>query len=198
MRKLSCFVFTILIAAFCGSSSGTAASLATNGGFETGDLIGWSVTGSDSAPIYNGIYYGVDAADAHSGAYGAYFGPPGGILTLSQSISTAPGLGYTVSFWLAQDTAVSTGYINSLTVLLGSSTAYSSTNIPVEGYTLYSVYGVASTASDTLRLNFRNDTGFFSLDDVSVTSGTPEPASLLLIAPALSGLLFFRRYKFSR
>ena len=198
MRKLSFFFFTIMMAGISGATSAMAANLVTNGGFETGNLTGWSLTGVTSGPAYNGIDYGVDAADAYSGNYGAFFGPPGGIMTLSQTLSTTPGTNYTISFWLAQDTDVTPGYTNSLAVLLGSTTAYSATNIAAQDYTFYTVSGVASTASDLLRFSFRNDAGYFSLDDVSViasTSSTPEPATLFLIAPVLGGFLFLRRRK---
>jgi len=194
MRKLYLFLFTMLITAFCGISGTQAASLVTNGGFETGDLTGWTLTGSGSGSAYNGQYWGVDAFDAYSGNYGAFFGPPaGGTMTLSQTLSTTPGSGYTISFWLAQDTDVSPGYTNSIAVTLGSSTAYVASNIASQDYRFYTVYGSASTAADSLRFSFRNDAGTFSLDDVSVTSATPEPASLLLIAPVLGGFFFFRR-----
>ncbi len=194
MRKLFFFLFTIVVIATCGVSSAVAASLVTNGDFETGNLSGWNLAGIGSGAAFNGQYYGVDAADAHSGNYGAFFGPPAGdVMTLFQILSTTPGSGYTISFWLAQDTDPSPGYTNSVSVLLGSSTAYTATGIGAQDYTFYSVYGVASTSSDILRFAFRNDAGYFSLDDVSITAGIPEPASFFLLAPVVGGLFLFRR-----
>src|SRR5205823_7850927 len=78
------------------------ANIITNPAFETGDLSGWTLSGTDSAPDDNGIFYGVDALDAHSGNFGAFFGAVGGAQNLTQNFATMPGNSYVVSFWLAQ------------------------------------------------------------------------------------------------
>ncbi len=191
MKKILFFVLIAL--GVVNAVPAQAANLVTNGGFETGDFSGWTLSGTDSSPSLNGIYYGVDDVDANTGAYGAFFGPVGGVLTLAQTLATTPGAGYTITFALRQDTDPSPGYLNSLSVQLGTSTAYSATNIPAEDYTLYTVYGSSSSSASPLRFNLRNDGGYFSLDDVSVTAGTPEPASFLLVTPALAAAFLLRR-----
>ena len=177
-----------------GSLPVRADNIVANGGFETADLSNWTVSGAHSSPGDEGIYYGVDGTDAHTGRFGAYFGPVGGVLNLTQTLSTVPGTLYSVSFWLAQAPATVTPYINSFTVLFGGTTLFSQTPVPAEAYTQYSFTQLASSASTTLAFSFRNDVGFFSLDDVAVTaaSSVPEPASWLLCVAAASALLGVR------
>ncbi|MBV9937729.1 MAG: carbohydrate binding domain-containing protein [Acidobacteriaceae bacterium] len=190
----------LVVAAFAllsGSFLASAANLVVNSGFETGDLSGWALSGTNSDPSDNGIYYGVDGADAHSGNYGAYFGPIGGILKLDQTLATSPGATYTISFWLAQSPATPAPYVNSFTASFGGATLYSQVGVPSSGFTQYSFSSTASSNSSILEFGFRNDTGYFSLDDASVTTSdtvVPEPVtSLLVVLPV--GLFLLRRYK---
>ena len=202
MRKISAILIFILCAALEGTLA-RADNLVANPGFETGDLTSWTISGVDSSPGDNGIYYGVDKSDAYSGSYGAYFGPVGGVLDLTQTLATTPGTTYTVSFWLAQVPATPAGYTNSFLLSFGGNTLFSQTDLAGSNYTGYSYTGVASSASTVLQFAFRDDTGFFSLDDVSVsgtTAATPEPSSLwltLTFAAALGGYLLLVDRKIS-
>jgi hypothetical protein len=148
-----------------------------NCGFESGNFSGWTLSGYDSAPGYNGIDYGVDAADAHSGSYGAYLGGFGGVLNLSQVLNTAPGEEYTVSFWLAQAPAPITPYLNSFTASFGSGDLVSLNQAPDMPFTEYTFSVSADSALAPLSFRFRDDLGFFSIDDISVTAAVPEPAA---------------------
>ncbi len=162
--------------------SASADNLVTNPGFETGDLSGWTLSGTDSAPAFNGLYYGVDPADAHSGAFGAYFGPVGGVMTLGQNLTVMPNTDYTISFWLAQAPATPAPYINTLGVSFGGQPWVTQAGVPEGPYTQYRVVGFSPSNSATLQFSFRNDTGFFSLDDVSVSlTPAPEPAVWMLL-----------------
>jgi hypothetical protein len=184
----TCLLITVLCG--IGGFPVKADTIVMNGGFETADLSGWTVSGAHSSPGDEGIYYGVDAVDAHTGRYGAYFGPVGGVLNLTQTLNTVPGTFYSLSFWLAQAPATPFPYVNSFTVSFGGTTLFSQTAVPAGAYTQYSFAQFASSASTTLAFAFRNDVGFFSLDDVAVMAAdsVPEPASWLLVASALGGL----------
>jgi hypothetical protein len=97
-------------------------------------------------------------------------------------LATTAGTQYAISFGLRQDTDPTIGYVNSLSVQLGTITAYSAINIPAQEYATYTVYAQALSPASPLALTFRNDAGFFSLDDVSVSAGIPEPAMLPFLA----------------
>jgi hypothetical protein len=71
------------------------AGLVTNGGFETGDFSGWTQSG-------NTAFTGVGSG-AHSGSWGARFGPIGSYGYISQTLATTPGWMYDLSFWEAND-----------------------------------------------------------------------------------------------
>ena len=173
---------TALLAASVPCAYG--ANIVTNPGFETGDLSGWSLSGTNSSPQDNGIYYGVDAADAHSGAFGAYFGPIGGVLSLQQTLSTSPGTSYDLTFWLAQSVNTPQGYVNSFSVVFAGITLYNQADVPAGPFTQYTFDATPPSSSSVIAFNFRNDTGFFSLDDISVVPASvvvPEPAAVSLL-----------------
>ena len=124
------FLITTVVLCGMGALDSKADNIVMNPGFETADLAGWAVSGAHSSPGEEGIYYGVDAADAHTGNYGAYFGPVGGVLNLTQALSTLPGMLYSVSFWLAQAPAAPFPYMNSLAVSFGGVTLLKQTAVP--------------------------------------------------------------------
>ncbi len=181
----SIFWNATLYAASCNSA---LPNLVANCGFESGNFTSWTLSGYDSSPAYNGIDYGVDVFDAHSGVYGAYLGGFGGVLNLSQPIPTTPGGRYTLSFWLAQSPAPASGYLNSFNLSFGSATQ-SLAQAPTMPFTQYTIEAVASASTTPLTFGFRDDAGFFSIDDVSVTAtlASPEPAgsALATLAAAL-------------
>jgi hypothetical protein len=190
-------LFTAAVILIFGQAAlGTAANLASNPGFETGDFSGWTLSGTDYLPGGNGNYYGVDSIDAHSGSYGAYFGPVGGVLNLTQTIATTPGTSYEISFWLAQAPATPPTYISSFGVSFAGANLFTESPAPESNYTEYTFEATALSASSLLQFSFRNDTGFFSLDDVSVNtsapSAVPEPATFLLTVPALALVFWWR------
>jgi len=101
---------------------------------------------------------------------------------------TTPG-SYSISFWLSSDG----GTPNEFDAEFNGVTLFDQTNIPASGYTQITLSGAASGSSTALTFSFRDDPGFLFLDDIVVTRA-PEPASLALLAAALSGFgVVYRR-----
>jgi hypothetical protein len=190
-------IFTLALTALLGSQSAFADQLVTNGGFETGDFTGWNLAGPATTSSNPSLFYGVDTLDAATGTYGAYLGTEFNTLQLSQSLTLADSHNYTVSFSLANLGGPLAGFNNSFSLSLGGVTVFSETNAPASNFTNYSFsFNTSSTfpTSDLLLITSENDASYFSLDNVSVSTATPEPATALLLIPAL-GLLALRRRK---
>src|SRR5207302_790086 len=92
MRNISILCLAFLLSPISNSS----ANVIVNGGFETGDFSGWTLSG-DSATTF------VDTGFAHSGSYAAFLGEIGDLGSLSQTFSTTLGASYSLTFWFAGD-----------------------------------------------------------------------------------------------
>ncbi len=172
-----------------------AENLVKNCGFQTGDFTGWTLAGND-VPGEEGNLYGVEEGQdpdgnyPNSGSYQAYFGDGvDNATTLSQKLSTTAGGQYTVSLFLAQDTAAAgtcnaVACANEFDVTLDGISVFHLADIPVEGYTEYTNTVTVTDASSVLDITLGNDLGYFLLDDVSVA--TPEPSAWQL---ALGGIM---------
>lgn len=206
MKTISAIAFaSVSLLVFGGQARAGVASicdadpnnLVVNCGFETGAFTAWTLSGPD-VPGEEGNLYGVEGTDPvdgiapNSGNFQAYIADlVNNATTLSQTLSTNVGDDYSISFYLAQDTAPAGGYTNSLSVGFGSDTLISQTGLPVSGYSQYSFTDAASSASTMLDITLGNDLGEFLLDDVQVDdlgpAAAPEPATGLLLLG--SGLL---------
>jgi hypothetical protein len=196
----SSFALSIAVAA-----TSARADLVTNGGFESGDFTGWTLSGNDTPLELNNLYgvEGVDPVDGispYSGTYQAFIADlDANATTLSQTISTTAGTEYTVSWYLAQDTPIVPPYSNTLSVSFGGTTLASLTGVPVEGYTHYSYPATATSSSSILSLTLGNDLGEFLLDEVSVVPvEVPEPAPWTLAVGCALMLFVPRRTRRTR
>ena len=88
--------------------------LIKNGGFETGDLAGWSWSG---ACYFNTGKANKDIRNAKSGYYYYYDRCRSYGDTLSQTFPTIIGHTYIISFWLTNDQCCSTTEIANITVV---------------------------------------------------------------------------------
>ena len=173
---------------------GRAATIA-NGGFETGDLTGWSLTNASAfdAVCANGNTLGSSVCVSNSGTYAMGFGNFGTLTTLSQTIATVPGAVYLISFYLTNDNP--TGDPDESFAMSWDGTTVFSLPSP-QGSFAYSQRVVlnlmATTTSTVLAFDAQHDPAQWFLDDISI-SDVPEPASVLLTAAGLASLVALRR-----
>jgi flagellin len=163
------------------------ADIVVNGGFEAGDLSGWTV--SDSLIAADNVldlpYY-----QPKEGTWWANLGTiPPMVGSLSQTLPTLAGNHYQVSFWLKYDgdanASFQANWNGTPLITLGPGTAFD--------YTKFE-FNVSATASDTL-LEFKanNEIGDWLLDNVSAV---PEPQTWLMGLFTMVGLggFFARSY----
>ncbi len=182
-----------------------AADLVDNGGFETGDFSGWTATESDADAAWsadNGGFQTLQAASfygTHTGSYTAEFGgfesyggfndPTGD--TIAQSLATAPGQSYMLSFWV-NDQGNSPAHLsaswNGATLLSLDWPSINTTGT----WTKYSYTVQATGTSTPLEFGGWGPNSWTALDDISVTP-VPEPSAPLLCGVGALALFAIRR-----
>lgn len=134
------------------------AAAIVNGGFETGDLTGWTAGGSIHV-----VQYEIGSTYGH---YSAHLAPSGG--TLSQSLATTSGLHYFVSFDLIGDTEATNA---PFTVTWGGTTLVNLAEVQ-PGVYHYAFDVVGDPSSTTLQFSYGDDAAGMILDNVNVNPAT--------------------------
>ena len=137
-----------------------------NGGFETGTFTNWTSSGTfGSQSISTAANY------RHSGAYGAQLTASGSLRYLSQTLSTTPGAVYSISFWLHNPVSKTN---NEFQVSWNGNALLDLTNLPVTAWTNIQLMVTAmASAPRFCNSATENDTAYFGLDDIAVSSAQP-------------------------
>ena len=176
-----------------------AQNLLYNPGFEIGNLDGWSSPTGHMPPRSFTPF-------AHSGLYAAempsvypfnYPGPPN-YQQVGQTIATAVGQSYDVSFW-----AMNTGpngpipnNPNGLRIIFGGTMLFDQA-LTNSTWQLFTVHGTATSTSTWFEIDGFSPIGSNFIDDLTVAAAgpgagppttTPEPATLGLLATGLLAL----------
>ena len=165
-----------------GGSATAATNPVANPGFETGDLSGWTSTGTLGSDI------GVDgyALDVNSGLYGAYLGNAD-VSGLSQAIATTAGASYEVSFSL--DVYQSAAYFGFFDLTFGGAPVVDLVEpAETDSFAQYTATVTASGTTSDLVFSASDPGGYFGLDDVSVMQLTSPVPELSPCVASLAGL----------
>ena len=155
------------------------ASIAQNGGFETGDFTGWTLSGNtaNGSTTYNAVESSSSGYSVvHSGNYGAFLGDTQ-LASLTQSVPTMPGQYYLLSLWVDNPISgtVQQFKVNWNTNSSVTNTLFSLFNPSTFSWTNLQFLVRATQTNTTLQIQAENDPGYFGLDDVAVTP-IPSPA----------------------
>jgi hypothetical protein len=171
------------------------ANLIVNGGFETGNFSGWTVTPAPSGSNI-GVGHGEGAPDSTLGALFGGLGP--GSDAISQTFATTPGAFYTLSFFYRVNDTTFTAN-NAFNVLWNGVSIpgglFPQSNVN-PGFLTATIHLQATSAFTTLEFEGYNNPSFDFIDNVSVTRGTGVPdtgSTVSLLGCALLGLAVLRR-----
>ena len=179
-----------VLALTAAALAASAQNLVQNGGFETGDFTNYTLTATGNGQGYisnNGVTF--------PGNYATFINDP---VTLSQTFATSTGQSYRFEFDVAYtgNFGVTTGTSgpNSFVAQFDGAPRLTVTNAPYFNPDHY-VFTVVGTGSDTINFAVTAGTGYYRLDNVSVTSVNPTPEPSALAALSLGAVAFLKRRK---
>jgi hypothetical protein len=188
MRTLRPILLALTAVAALSVAYPAKANLITNGGFETGDFTGWTVSGPQA--FVGGSANGISP---HSGNFQAVFSFAGPA-DLSQSVATTPGQSYMIDFFAATNSFGP--FSATMAVNWGGSTVFSHLFTSATGYTEFTFTETASASSTLLDFALTGTFGDFVFDDISVNAVGAVPdggTTVSLLGCALLGLAALRR-----
>ncbi len=142
--------------------------IVVNGGFETGDLTGWTLNATASRNFVT-----PSAGWFHTGKYGMAMDQHRSLGFLSQSLNTIPGQAYLLSLWLANPSNANGATPNQFTVQWNGSTLYNQVNLPFMAWTNLQFIVTATNTSTLLQFGFEDTPFYLALDDISVVPFSP-------------------------
>ena len=156
---------------FCSVGLGVArANLVVNGGFESGNFTGWTLT--------HGQYTYVTAGGAYDGTYDYFNGEYAPGSTLSQIVDTTVGDWYILTFWLAESSyGSSPGYSFTAATDASATPLLMLSNTADFAYTLFTEEFQATNITTTISFSGYNLPGGTNMDDVSLVDAAPEPGT---------------------
>lgn len=186
MKLVTTIIASVAMLA-AASGAANATEYLTNGGFETGDLTGWTHSGDQ---FFQGVTpSGQGGYSSQSGNYYYEAGNYLGQATLSQTFTDVVGQMLTVSGYVSGD---GPGPNPSYVQFVFDGTTYEDIQHPTAPYTQYS-FNVTATGTDMFGLNFIDGNSFLALDSFSVssvTSAVPEPSTWAMIILGFAGIGF--------
>jgi hypothetical protein len=146
-------------------------NLVLNGDFQTGVFTDWTIT--NGCYIDDGSSTGIPP---YFGNYEAALDAQGTLGYLAQTLTTAPGARYLLSFWLNSPDGLTP---NEFLVSWNGGTLLDETNLGAFGWTNIQLVVTATDTNTVLEFGFQDDQSNLILDDVNVVPG-PSIASLTL------------------